>query len=294
MRRAVAGLATFSLAASLLGACGGGGQPEATTTTISTKATSRAVEACQLRAAASVAHQGRVTIATATPAFEPWFFGNDPANGLGFESGLAYDLSAKLGFKASEVRWVALPFAAILAKGKRPFDLALSEIPGDVAHARSTELSKAYWPNPLALVVRRGSKLTEVPWSDPSTQNQTDGALASATLGVVGGSTSARYARDTIKPSVIKRYPDLDAAARALRRGKVDGVVAALPDAWLMARNQPGARVLGSFVGSGQGLVVAVARGGIPVECVNRAISALAREGTTKDLAKRYLSIFKR
>lgn len=295
MRRGAGVLLGLAVAATSLAACGGGAKAEPTTTTISVKPANREAEACQLRASAGVARQGRITIATATPAYEPWFSANDPANGMGFESGLAYDLAARLGFKASAVRWIALPFAAITAKGKRPFDLALSEVPADVDHARSIELSKPYWANPGALVAMRGSTLAKVSWSTLAGERHPVGwnPLLEAKLGVVAGSAWARFVRDVVKPSALKRYPDLDAAAKALRAGKVDGVVAALPDAWLMARSTKGAALLGRLGGSGEGFVVAVARQGIPVECVNLALASLKADGTTAELSRRYLGAYR-
>lgn len=295
MRRAAVALVAVACAAGLLAACGGGGgRGAATTTTISTKPANRQVEACQLRAAAAVPNPKRITIAAATPAYEPWFLGNDPANGLGYEAGLGYQLAARLGFPAKAVRWSALPFAALVAKGKRPFDLALSEVPGDVVHARSVRLSRPYWPNPQALVALEGSPLARLaPLRRGEASSPTaPEPLATARLGVVARSSSARYVRDAIQPAATSRYGDLDAAASALLGGKVDGVVAALPDAWLMARNARRITLVGRFGASGQGFVVVVPRGGIPVACVNQAIASLRADGSTPRLSRRYLRAY--
>ena len=295
MRRAGAALAALGLAGVLLSACGGSGSTNATTTTISTKAASREAEACQLRTKAALRSQAHLTIATSTPAFEPWFVGSDPSNGLGFESGLGYNLAARLGFPASKVQWVAMPYAGILAKGKHRFDLALAQIPGDVAHPKSLELSKPYWADPLAVVVLRSSKLGTAAWTASSTHDQGKGPLAKAEIGVVAGSTAAHYVTGTLQPSAApKRFASLEEASKALKHGKVDAVVAALPDAWLMARNTKGARLLGTFVGSGTGFVAAVPAKGLPMGCVNAALASLREDGTTPALAKRYLAIYKR
>src|SRR6266576_1418762 len=49
--------------------------------------------------------KGRLTIGTDKPAYEPWFKNNDPSNGQGFESAVAYAVAGKLGFANAEVKW---------------------------------------------------------------------------------------------------------------------------------------------------------------------------------------------
>src|SRR3954470_1386615 len=46
---------------------------------------------------------GQLTIGTDSPAYEPWFSDNDPSNGKGFESAVAYAVADKLGFAAGDV-----------------------------------------------------------------------------------------------------------------------------------------------------------------------------------------------
>ena len=58
---------------------------------------------------------GTLTVATDKPAFPPYFEDNDPTNGRGFESAVAYAIAQKLGFDKSEVKWTTelskpLPF----------------------------------------------------------------------------------------------------------------------------------------------------------------------------------------
>src|SRR5215213_8713294 len=53
---------------------------------------------------------GKLTLGTDKPAFEPWFKDDDPSNGQGFESAVAYAVADKLGFAKSDVSWVTVPF----------------------------------------------------------------------------------------------------------------------------------------------------------------------------------------
>ncbi len=43
---------------------------------------------------------GTLTIATDDPAYEPWFVDNDPTNGEGYESAVAYAIAEQLGYTA--------------------------------------------------------------------------------------------------------------------------------------------------------------------------------------------------
>ncbi len=62
---------------------------------------------------------GTLTIGTDSPAFEPWFKDNDPSNGEGFESAVAYAVADELGFSEDQVEWVKVPFNNSYAPGPR-------------------------------------------------------------------------------------------------------------------------------------------------------------------------------
>src|SRR3954454_15800903 len=53
---------------------------------------------------------GQLTIGTDSPAYDPWFQDNDPTNGKGYESAVAYAVAEQLGFSADQVTWVKVPF----------------------------------------------------------------------------------------------------------------------------------------------------------------------------------------
>jgi len=44
--------------------------------------------------------KGKLTVATDTPAYTPWFVNNTPSNGKGYESGVAYAIAKELGVKS--------------------------------------------------------------------------------------------------------------------------------------------------------------------------------------------------
>src|SRR4051794_31184155 len=65
---------------------------------------------------------GQLTVATDSPAYDPWFNDNDPSNGKGYESAVAYAVADKLGFSADQVQWVKEPFNKSYAPGPKDFD----------------------------------------------------------------------------------------------------------------------------------------------------------------------------
>src|SRR5437763_11794328 len=53
--------------------------------------------------------KGQLTVATDKPAYPPYFENNDPTNGKGFESAVAYAIAGRLGISKSNVNWVTEP-----------------------------------------------------------------------------------------------------------------------------------------------------------------------------------------
>ena len=72
---------------------------------------------------------GTLTIGTDSPAYDPWFAKNDPTNGEGFESAVAYAVAEKLGFTGDQVQWTKVPFNSSYAPGKQGrFDFDINQI----------------------------------------------------------------------------------------------------------------------------------------------------------------------
>jgi polar amino acid transport system substrate-binding protein len=64
-------------------------------------------------------YRGIFTFGTDQPVYPPWYMGDNPASGEGFEGALAYAVAAKMNYAADDVRWVRVPFNAALAPGQR-------------------------------------------------------------------------------------------------------------------------------------------------------------------------------
>ena len=75
-----------------------------------------------------------LTIGTDSPAYDPWFDDNDPTNGKGFESAVAYAVAEEMGFAESDVKWIKVGFNSPRQAGRQ--GLRLRHQPGlDLAGA---------------------------------------------------------------------------------------------------------------------------------------------------------------
>ena len=71
---------------------------------------------------------GTLTVATDTPAFPPYFEDDDPTNGRGFESAVAFAVADQLGYSQDKVEWVVEPFNSSYAPGPKDFDFDVNQI----------------------------------------------------------------------------------------------------------------------------------------------------------------------
>src|SRR3954453_14311520 len=103
MRRRLLALALALLALSVPVACGSDdGDDNASSGAGTKQASSCAKDLLALTTA------GQLTVGTDKPAFPPYFVDDDPTNGKGFESAVAYAVAKQLGFSAAEVKWTVV------------------------------------------------------------------------------------------------------------------------------------------------------------------------------------------
>src|SRR6478735_5576350 len=96
VRRTLAAVAVLPLAL-VAAACapesdGGSSAGEEASDSTTANADACATDALALRT------PGQLTIGTDSPAYPPWFVDNDPSNGKGYESAVAYAVADELGF----------------------------------------------------------------------------------------------------------------------------------------------------------------------------------------------------
>ena len=88
---------------------------------------------------------GQLTIGTDSPAYEPWFVDDDPTNGKGYESAVAYAVAEQLGFTPDQVTWVEVPFNTSYKPGDKDFDFDINQISITPARAEVVDFSDGYY-----------------------------------------------------------------------------------------------------------------------------------------------------
>jgi polar amino acid transport system substrate-binding protein len=229
--------------------------------------------------------KGALTVATDKPAYPPWFEGNNPANGKGYESAVAYDIAAQLGFKKSQVHWAYEPFDASYAPGPKKFDFDINEISYTAERAQAVSFSSSYYDVQQALVAVKGS---------PIATKHTPAELKSYIYGDQIGTTSLTYIDENIQPtSTPKVFETLNDVKQALQDHQIAAFVTDTPTAqYISADEIPGTVMVAQFPSSGEHYGLLFTKGNPLVGCVNKAIAKLKANGTLAALQKQYLQIY--
>src|SRR3954462_8175603 len=101
----------------MIAACGD--SDEGTTGTATPQAAATDVKSACEKSTLALRTPGQLTIGTDKPAYPPYFEDDDPSNGKGFESAVAYAVAKELGFQPSEVKWTVVPFNSSYAPGAK-------------------------------------------------------------------------------------------------------------------------------------------------------------------------------
>ena len=229
---------------------------------------------------------GTLTIGTDSPAYEPWFVDNDPTNGEGYESAVAYAVAEELGFSADQVTWVTVPFNTSYAPGAKKFDFDINQISITPDRAEVVDFSDGYYSAAQAVIALKGSPVSEV---------ASIADLADYNLGAQTGTTSLSAIRDVIQPANDPLvFEDTNAAKQALLNDQVDAILADLPTAfYISAVEIPDSTIVGQFqVDSGEeeefGMLFE--KGSELLPCVNEALATLTDDGTIAELEQQWLS----
>jgi len=253
-----------------------------------------ALTSCKTSIAAHEYTKGKLTIATDSPAYTPWFVNNSPSNGKGYESGVAYAIAAQLGVSKSNVVWVHEPFNASFAPGIKHFDFDINEISYTSARAQVVTFSNSYYNVEQSIIALKGSKIVK---------NHTPAELKTYQYGDQIGTTGLLYIDQHIKPTKTTRvYNSLADAASALETHQIDAIVLDTPDGQYMAspgsgevvnsKNKNIAVQVGQFPSVGEHYGLLFSKGNKMVGCVNAAIAAMKSHGTLATLRTKWLSIY--
>ncbi|MEZ0074551.1 ABC transporter substrate-binding protein [Planotetraspora sp. GP83] len=233
-----------------------------------------------------LATPGKLTIGTDKPAYEPWFKNDDPSNGQGYESAVAYAVAQRMGFTKDEVTWAVVPFDSSFAPGPKQFDFDINQISITPERQKAVDFSDGYYTVKQGVVALEGSKYAKAAGL---------AQLKDAKIGVQAGTTALRAVQQVIQPgndpSVFNQQID---AVNALKNKQIDAIVVDLPTAFYVTAAQiKGSTIVGQFAansGAPEEFGLLFQKGNALVTCVNKAVGELKSSGELAKIESQWLT----
>lgn len=274
MRRSVPVL-TFAAVAALLAAC-------SPTASEDPSSASSDAAACEPGALPTLT-DGVLTVGTSVP-YEPWYVGEDPTTGEGFESALVYAVADELGYPADAVQWETVTFEQIVSPSTKPFDLAAYQTSITPERAEVVDFSSPYLTTRQGVVVAGDGDLAEA-----TTLAELDGVK----IGVTASQTSLTIA-EAAWGDAVELVPSDDAglAMQALSNDQVQAVVMDVDQAVSATTVYfPGTAVIGTLPDAGvtEQLGFVLDLDSPLTACVSAAVDALEADGTLAELRTQWL-----
>lgn len=230
------------------------------------------------------AKQGVLTVATDKPAYPPYFENDDPSNGEGFESAVAYAIGKQLGYPPAKVEWTVEPFNSSYAPGPKSFDFDVNEISITPVREKAVDFSAPYYTANQAVVALKNSEAAKA-------KSLAD--LKDTKLGVQIGTSSLEEAESEIQPSSRPEvFNTSNDVVQALKNEQIEAIVVDLPTAlYLTAVQVPEATVVGQFgSGGGESWGALLAKESPLTDCVSAAIHKLESSGELEKITQRWMS----
>lgn len=226
---------------------------------------------------------GTLTIGTDKPAYPPYFEDDDPTNGKGFESAVAYAVANELGIKKEDVKWTVVPFNSSYAPGSKDFDFDINQISITPDRTKQVDFSEPYFAAPQAVVAL----------NDTDAAKATDLAgLKDAKIGVQVGTTSLDAVNDVIQPNEQPQvFNDSNDTVSALKNKRVDAIVVDLPTAlYLTAAEIDNSTIVGQFTaGGGDEWGLLLEKDSKLTSCLDQAVENLRSSGKLDEIQAQYL-----
>ncbi|HVW47357.1 MAG TPA: ABC transporter substrate-binding protein [Solirubrobacterales bacterium] len=227
---------------------------------------------------------GTLTVATDKPAYPPYFENDEPENGEGFESAVAYAIGKQLGYPKAKIKWTVEPFDSSYAPGPKNFDFDVNEISITPVREKAVDFSAPYYTAKQAVVALDGSEAAKA---------KTLAELKDTKFGVQINTTSLKAVEEFIEPSskpeVFNSSGDV---VTALKNGQVEAVVVDLPTALYLTEAQvENATIVGQFGNAeGEEWGALLAKESPLTDCVSGAIEALEESGELEKITQRWMS----
>jgi polar amino acid transport system substrate-binding protein len=288
MNRVALGLAALAVT-SVVAGCGssssGGDNPVVTGPTGTAAASSSKVPGCS-PSTIQTHTAGTLTFGVDNPVFPPWFVGNDPMNGKGFEGAMIQAVATELGYDASHIAYNTVKFNQAISPAPKSFDLDFDEFSIRASREKVVDFSSPYYDVNEAVIAVKGTKGANV---------TTLAGLQSLKLGAQIGTTNETTITDVIKPSQSPGiYNTNSLALQALKNQQIDGLLLDLPTAFYVTGSGqvPNSTVVGQLPAGSQPeqFGALLAKGSPVTSCVSKAIDALKADGTIAQIQDKWLS----
>ncbi|WP_062379748.1 ABC transporter substrate-binding protein [Demequina pelophila] len=228
--------------------------------------------------------EGKLTIATGEPAYQPWVVDDDPTSGEGFESAVAYAVAEEMGFAEEDVVWVRSAFDAAIAPGAKDWDLNIQQFSITDERRQAVDFSSPYYTTTQAVVATEGSAVADA----ASVED-----LAGAMIGVAVGTTSYDVAVAQLGEDDLQVFNSVADVVGALNAGQIDAFITDLPGAFYSAAVEvDGGVIVGQFEGTegGDEFGFVLPKDSELTASVTDAVDALREDGTLADLEAEWLS----
>jgi polar amino acid transport system substrate-binding protein len=209
---------------------------------------------------------------------------DDPTNGQGYESAVAYALASELGFAAADVVWVRTAFDEAIAPGSKSYDFNMQQYSITEERDEVVDFSRAYYETQRAVIALADTTAAAA---------RTLADLANVELGATIGTTDLDYIERVIGVSDAAVYNTQADTISALQAGHIEATVVGLPTAYyLTAVEIPEAVIVGVLPDAGdtgEGMGLLFEDGSPLVGCVNRALDAMWADGTIDGFVEEWL-----
>jgi polar amino acid transport system substrate-binding protein len=238
-------------------------------------------------AAGKTLKEGVLTFATSEPAYFPWVIDNKPETGKGFESAVAYEVAARLGFAADKVEWVRAGFDESIQPGAKNFDLNIQQYSITSERQKVVDFSAPYYKAAQSIVMR---KPTVEAGAKPTLES-----LKGLRFGAAEGTTQIQLIANLVGPTQhLMIYNDVADSIEALKANQIDAVMMDLPSAlYATAVQLEDGVVLGQFENSANseddGAGMLMEKGSALKACVDAALKAMTDDGKLKAIEAEWL-----
>jgi polar amino acid transport system substrate-binding protein len=219
---------------------------------------------------------GQLTVEVNLPA-PLWYNGDTPDSiKSGAEYCLAANIANRAGLKKVVIKNVA--WDGLVAGQTKNFDLALSQISITPARQKVVEFSAPYFYSDIGVMVSTKSAATVDATS-----------IKALRVGVQQGTTGETFARDQIKVSKLKVFPDTPGMFTALQAGQIDVAMTDTSIVLSQAKQSAGKFKVIAQYKTGESYGALFPKGSKNNAMINTIIKDMMSEGTVTKIQKQYL-----